>query len=80
MKTIKVLITEDEPPIGRFVKKVVEEISGFFVCGVCCSGEEGLKVIEEERPKVLITDIRMPGMSGLDLIRRARELNQGRCV
>lgn len=77
MREIKVLITEDEPPIGRFVKKITEGIPGFSVCGVCCSGEEGLELIEKERPDVLITDIRMPGMTGLELIRRARARNRG---
>lgn len=73
MNSIKVLITEDEPPIGRFIKNFVEEMPGFTVCGVCCSGEEGLVCVEKEHPDVLITDIRMPGMSGLELIRAVRE-------
>ncbi len=75
MREIRVLITEDEPPISRFVKKITEEIAGFSVCGICCSGEEGLELIGKEHPDVLITDIRMPGMTGLELIRRARQLN-----
>lgn len=76
MKEIKVLIAEDEPPIGRFVKKITEELPGFSVCGVCRSGEEGLELIKKERPDVLITDIRMPGMSGLELIRSGRQILQ----
>ncbi|MDO5422709.1 MAG: response regulator [Eubacteriales bacterium] len=76
MRDIRVLIVEDEPPIGRFVKKLVEETEGFTVAQVCCTGEEGCEFLRPEPPDVLITDIRLPGMSGLELIRKAREYSR----
>ena len=42
METIRVLIAEDEPPVARFIKRLVEDIPGFKVCAVCESGEAAL--------------------------------------
>ena len=44
------------------------------VAGLAENGPEALELIERERPDILITDIRMPGCDGLELIRRAKEL------
>lgn len=75
MKQMKVLIAEDEPIVTRYLKRILESVGGFQVMATCESGEEALEVCRQGWPDLLITDIRMPGISGLDLIRRIREQN-----
>lgn len=75
MRQMKVLIAEDEPIVTRYLKRILESCGGFEVMAECESGEEALEVCRQERPDLLITDIRMPGISGLELIRLVREQN-----
>lgn len=77
MEMLKVLIVEDEPPVARFIRRLVEEVPGFRVCAICESGEAALDFIVAESLDILISDIRMAGMDGLDLIRSANALRPG---
>lgn len=70
----KVLLVDDEPPALEGLKLVVDwRQMGYQICGECDNGEEALNVIERMAPDLVITDIRMPGLDGLDLIKRVRE-------
>lgn len=73
MKQMKVLIAEDEPIVTRYIKRLLEACGGFAVIAECESGEEALEVCRRDPPDLLITDIRMPGISGLELIRRIKQ-------
>lgn len=69
----KVLVLEDEPPIRRYICRMVEKCSPHF--RVIASGEnglEGLELFETYCPQLVITDVRMPGMSGLELIKELK--------
>jgi len=46
---------------------------GYELCAVASDGEEALRLADESGPDLVFTDIRMPGVDGLDLIRRLRE-------
>lgn len=72
MTELRVIIAEDEPPVARFVGRIVEQGKD-TVCAVCQNGNEVLEVLAQSTADVLITDIRMPGISGLELIAQARE-------
>lgn len=76
MDRIRVMIAEDEPPIGRFLRSLTEQHPDFQVVGMCESAEEAVREVERLTPQLLITDIRMAGMTGLELIRRIRHTNQ----
>ena len=76
MEKIKVIIAEDEPPIARFIKMLTEQEEDFLVTAICENGEDALKEVESSSARLLITDIRMLGMDGLELIRRIRQKNQ----
>ncbi len=65
---IRVVIAEDEPPIGRFLRKLVEQTPGFEVEAVCLNGETALEAVKEFEADLIISDIRMSGLSGLELI------------
>ncbi|MEG0492965.1 MAG: response regulator [Clostridia bacterium] len=70
----KLILVDDESEIRQGLKEVVpfEEL-GFTVVGEAGNGVEALRLCEELRPDILITDIRMPLMDGLTLCRRVRE-------
>ena len=70
----KVLIVDDEKRIGELIRSLIhwEELSLTCV-GLKTDGEMAWETIREERPDIVITDIRMPVMSGLEMIRKTRE-------
>ena len=74
MGKIKVLLIEDEITLAKIIKDTLESI-GFDVC-LAYDGEEGLKLFFESKPDVLISDIMMPKMSGLDVVQRIRKTDQ----
>jgi two-component system response regulator AlgR len=61
-----VLIVDDEPPARQRLEQLVAELPDWRVCGVCGSGEDALDRIPALRPAVVLLDIRMPGMGGLE--------------
>lgn len=75
-KKWKVLIVEDEFRIGMLIKKLIkwDEI-GLECVNVVDNGELAFRIILAENPHIVITDIRMPKVNGLDLIRMAKEKN-----
>lgn len=71
---ITAIIAEDEPPMGRFIKNAIEQ-EGVYVCSVCETSDEAIAKLYQYNADLLITDICMPGMSGLELIKRAQSIN-----
>ncbi len=70
----KVLLVEDEVIIREGLKKLIEEtVGGFKVTAQAGNGREALEQLGGWMPDVLITDIRMSEMNGIDLIKRVRE-------
>ncbi|MCR5717042.1 MAG: AraC family transcriptional regulator [Lachnospiraceae bacterium] len=69
----KLLIIDDEPLVQVGIRSMVhwEELN-IEVCGVASNGQQGLSLIEEEMPDIVITDIKMPLMSGLELLSECR--------
>lgn len=69
----RVLIVDDEPMIRKGLEKLIRQtgtdVSAYDI-RMAENGEEALRLIEEERPDFLFTDIRMPKMDGLELCRR----------
>ncbi|WP_409346500.1 response regulator [Paenibacillus sp. MBLB4367] len=73
----KVLIVDDESWVIESLKASVEwEANGFEVTGQAENGSEALEFIRREMPDVVFVDIRMPGMTGLEVIKRGGELRQ----
>ena len=64
----RILLVEDEIPFRRSVAAYLED-SGYQVLEAG-SAEEGLRIFEQERPDVIVTDLRMPGAGGMELINR----------
>lgn len=66
---LKVVIADDEARILSLIRLLPDwDALGIEVAGTAGNGLEALALIERERPDILITDIRMPGCQGLELI------------
>lgn len=67
---IKLLIVDDERLVRELIQLSVnwEEI-GFSIVGTAATAEEGIEKVDELKPDVVFTDVRMPGQTGLDLAR-----------
>ncbi len=70
----KLLIVDDEPLVQVGIKSMLDWASlDVTIVGTASNGEAALKIIEEQMPEIVITDIKMPILSGLDLVRICRE-------
>ncbi|MFD2334452.1 response regulator [Cohnella sp. GCM10020058] len=71
---MRILIAEDEPLIRRGIVGIVEEAwPGRFELVQAADGTEALELLERFAPDLVITDIYMPGMTGLELIEAAQD-------
>jgi two-component system response regulator YesN len=71
----RVVIVDDEPIICKGLRDTIEWDSlGLELSGEAHNGAEALELVHVNRPHILITDIRMPGMDGIKLIKNIREL------
>ena len=69
-----ILIVDDEPIVKIALRSILPwEEYGFFICGTAGNGLEALSLVEKQHPDVIITDLKMPGMDGLELIRTLKE-------
>ncbi len=72
----RVLIADDEPKVLLLIRSLIEwEHLGLELVATASDGISALSSIAEHRPDIVITDIRMPGYDGIELIGRAKELN-----
>jgi DNA-binding NarL/FixJ family response regulator len=65
---IRVLVVDDHPVVRRGLFSMLNGESGISVIGMACSGEEGLHLAEKLKPDVVLLDLRMPNMSGVEVI------------
>lgn len=71
---MKVLIIDDEPPVRESIKLLIQwDKYGVVQVREACNGEEALEMIERDKPQIVFTDIRMPVMDGIEVLKRLRE-------
>lgn len=74
IETLKVMIADDEERICQLIEALIDcDALQMEVVGVAHNGLEACELVESLRPDILITDIRMPGYSGLELIEKVKE-------
>ena len=71
---LKVLVVDDEAPIRQWLEYRVDRVDGFAVCGAASNGQQALELYRREEPDIVMTDIKMPGMDGLEAMRRMQEI------
>ena len=69
---LKVLIADDHPLIIAGIRRTIEHVEDMHVVGEAQSGSELLQLIERRRPDVVLMDLRMPGVTGTEMIELIR--------
>lgn len=67
---IGVLVVDDQDPFRRAMSAVVDESDGFAVVGVVASGEESVSAVAELAPDLVLMDVHLPGIDGIEATRR----------
>jgi DNA-binding NarL/FixJ family response regulator len=70
-RPIRVAISDDHPVVRQGLRSFLEA-QGFEVVGEAADGDEAVRLVERTRPDVLLTDVVMPGVDGIEAIRRLR--------
>lgn len=74
---LKMIIADDEIKIREGMKNCIDwEILGIQITGLCKNGLEAYDMILDESPDIVLTDIKMPALSGLELIKRITQSGQ----
>ena len=71
---VRVLLVDDQETYLRAMTAVVQETPGFEVVGRATSGEEAVDQAERLRPDLVLLDVNLPGIDGLETTRRLRTL------
>ena len=69
---LTVLFVDDEPNVLQGIRRITRRQRGQWNMHFIASGEEALRAIEELDVDVIVSDIRMPGMDGTELLRRVK--------
>ncbi len=76
----KVMIIDDEETIRQGLRSVINwEEHNCSIIGEAEDGDEGVQLITELKPDIIFTDVRMPGLNGLEMIAKIKELNH-QCI
>ena len=73
MEQIRVVLGEDHALVREGTRRILEEAGDFTVVGEAGDGSQVLALIDELHPDVAVLDIRIPSLSGIDVVRRMRE-------
>ena len=74
LKTLRVLFVEDEEKLSKLLKNAIGD--NFFKFSIAHDGEEGLELFEKIAPDVVITDINMPKMNGLEMAKAIKAIDK----
>ncbi len=69
METIRIVLAEDHSLVREGTRRILEQHPGLSVLGEAGDGQEALELVQRLRPDVLILDIRMPKLSGVEVVR-----------
>jgi DNA-binding NarL/FixJ family response regulator len=72
MGTTRVILADDHTLVRAGLKKLLERVEGLSIVGEAATGAELLTVVADTRPNLVLLDISMPGLTGLDLLPRLR--------
>ncbi len=70
MEAIKVVIADDHPIVCKGIRELLNEAAGIKVVGEAPTGKDALRMVQELNPDILILDIQMPDINGVEVINR----------
>ena len=71
--TVTVLLADDHPIVRQGIRHLLEAESDVKVVGEATDGLEAVQLVEKHRPNVLIVDMMMPGLNGLEVLRQVKK-------
>jgi CheY-like chemotaxis protein len=74
---VRVLTVDDQELFRDVARDVIEATPGFVAVGEAASGEEGIEAVERLEPELVLIDVRMPGLNGIEVARRLVETHPG---
>jgi two-component system invasion response regulator UvrY len=77
---VKVLIVDDQPPFRAVARTVVTLTSGFEVVGEATTGEDAVSLADDLEPDLVLMDINLPGINGIEATRRIVQAHPGTAV
>src|SRR6266516_3515608 len=72
--SIKVAIVEDDEQVRENLAELIRETKGFECTGTYASGEQALESLPRRRVDVVLMDVNLPGMSGVECVRRLKSV------
>ncbi|WP_329000172.1 response regulator transcription factor [Kribbella sp. NBC_00709] len=70
MAAVRVLVVDDQEPFRRAIAAVVSETDGFVVVAATSSGEDSLLAVARLRPDLVLMDVNLPGIDGIEASRQ----------
>lgn len=72
---IKVLVVEDDPMVAELNRRYIERVAGFLFCDMASNGDAALEILRSRQIDLVLLDIFMPGINGLELLSKIRQQN-----
>ncbi len=76
MTAMKVLVVDDEAPARDRLHQLLDDIDSFEYAGEAANGEQAIEFVAEHRPDIVLLDIRMPGIDGLETAHHLNSLEE----
>ena len=73
VKSYRVLVADDHPVVRHGVRVLLESQPGVQVCGEASTGMEAVDYVKKEKPDLLVLDLTLPDMNGLEVMRAIRD-------
>lgn len=77
MTDVRVLVVDDQEPYRRAAASVIDATDGFVLVGTASSGEESLTAVAETSPDLVLMDVNLPGIDGIEATRRLTASGDG---
>ena len=74
-KKIKTLVVDDDPSIRKSLRIMLSTISGLEIVGEAECGESALKFFSATDPELILLDVNLPKISGIDVLKKLKEIN-----
>lgn len=68
----RVYLVEDHAILQNLLSQWINKLSGIHICGVASSGHQALEEIAESKPDLVLTDVALPDISGLEVVKQLR--------